>query len=354
MSKPRATRPHPAVKALSERVEALEKRVEALETLQDPYAHLRGQTAKRGRGKPPRLDDAELQGRRNRLIDWLEAVWPEIGPRLLGAINADGVKAALEATPLDSDQVRFLIDHANSLAEFLKSDRWFMPPRARLATAFGSWATPEKQSAAQKAAMSLPPRQIACAMAGVPELSWRTSFARAQRSPCLMAVRSVTEEFYRIEFKLPWPKETWDRANRGEPRAQYHVGLSYAHGIGVPEDCRLAAEWYKRAAKLGEPEAQIALANLYRKGEGVEQNPELAYLWACMVPLTPDRQVWQAAFANDVATEKSASLRAAAQALLRLVQRLRFERSVRPLGAPGATETALLGELDASLKSAGE
>ncbi|MGH9351962.1 MAG: tetratricopeptide repeat protein, partial [Terriglobia bacterium] len=125
-------------------------------------------------------------------------------------------------------------------------------------------------------------------------------------------------------------------------------------GIGVPEDCRLAAEWYKRAAKLGEPEAQIALANLYRKGEGVEQNPELAYLWACTVPLTPDRQVWQAQLAEEVEGGAQARLRSAAQVLRGLIQNLRFEQSIRPSSSlPTEQEMELLRAAEEVLKSVG-
>lgn len=191
-------------------------------------------------------------------------------------------------------------------------------------------------------------------MADVPELGRRSSFDRALRLVSQMAVRAETEEFYRIKFKLPRPKEVRKRAERGEPWAQCSVGLSYAHGIGVQQDHALTAQWHERAAKLGEPEAQIALAELYRTGKGVPQNPDLAYLWACLVPLTPDRQEWQARLATEVAEGKLLILRNAARELQGLIQKLRFEQSVRPSSSqPTVQEMALLRDAEAILKANG-
>ena len=42
----------------------------------------------------------------------------------------------------------------------------------------------------------------------------------------------------------------------GIPKAQYNLGVSYDHGVGVPQDYAEAVKWYRKAAKQGHPTAQ--------------------------------------------------------------------------------------------------
>jgi hypothetical protein len=104
-------------------------------------------------------------------------------------------------------------------------------------------------------------------------------------------------------------------ADRGNPDAQYHVGVLYADGrgvtrdhrkallwyrnaaeqgnaaaqdalgdmyylaIGVPQDYAQAANWYRQAAERGYGLAQVSLGILYEQGWGVPQDPVQAYMW---------------------------------------------------------------------------
>jgi TPR repeat protein len=61
-------------------------------------------------------------------------------------------------------------------------------------------------------------------------------------------------------------------ADRGDPRAQYILGVMYHNGLAVPLDAGKAAELFRRAALQGYVDAQVELARIYRDGDGVEQD----------------------------------------------------------------------------------
>lgn len=68
-------------------------------------------------------------------------------------------------------------------------------------------------------------------------------------------------------------------AEQGLPDAQSKLGQLYEKGLGVPQDYNLAASWYTKAAEQGLPEAQSYLGMLYWSGQGVSQNYKLAEKW---------------------------------------------------------------------------
>ncbi len=71
----------------------------------------------------------------------------------------------------------------------------------------------------------------------------------------------------------------WELAARGNARAQTQLGYMYEHGLGVPQDYRLAAKWYHLAAEQGEPRGQHLLGLLFDKGFGVPIDFTEAYKW---------------------------------------------------------------------------
>jgi TPR repeat protein len=52
-------------------------------------------------------------------------------------------------------------------------------------------------------------------------------------------------------------------AGRGNAAAQFHLGLLYEHGQGVPQDYWEAAKWYLAAAEQGNFPARYGLGLLY-------------------------------------------------------------------------------------------
>lgn len=68
-------------------------------------------------------------------------------------------------------------------------------------------------------------------------------------------------------------------AEKGDPRAQYNLGLLYASGLGVTHDFQAALKWHRLAAGQGHAGAQNALAQMYAKGHGVPQDTVRAHMW---------------------------------------------------------------------------
>jgi TPR repeat protein len=60
-------------------------------------------------------------------------------------------------------------------------------------------------------------------------------------------------------------------AETGDARAQALLALMYYRGRGLPQDDRVAAEWFRRAAEAGDTAAQFYLGGMYSEGRGVPQ-----------------------------------------------------------------------------------
>ena len=204
-SKKRAKKGRATIK---KRLEALEGRVEALERelIQPPISFETSGEYKRRPGKPSVIEDDQLCGFRDKIIGWLEGSWPDIAPKLLAARKKEDLDKALKPLAIwQSYGGKQFLSNTKALLDFLRSHRFNRkPPRRTVVRALnGSWADEESRLAAQQAAMRLPTRQIANAMAGVPKISWRTSLDRCSRLPSLMAVQKRTDKHYRELYKVP-------------------------------------------------------------------------------------------------------------------------------------------------------
>ena len=61
---------------------------------------------------------------------------------------------------------------------------------------------------------------------------------------------------------------------QGHKLAQFHLGVCYYHGIGVPQDYAQAAHWYGNAARQGASKAQHLLGLLLIEGaQNVQVDP---------------------------------------------------------------------------------
>jgi TPR repeat protein len=65
-------------------------------------------------------------------------------------------------------------------------------------------------------------------------------------------------------------------AGHGSPEAQNQIGYFYQAGIGVPHDSKRAAHWYQLAASSGLAKAKVNLGIAYLHGTGVQKNGDLA------------------------------------------------------------------------------
>lgn len=223
-TKRRAKRGRATVK---KRLEALEGRVEALErnVFQPLISFETSGEYKRRPGRPHEIEDNQLWDYRDQIIDRLEASWPDIVPRLLAAGKKEDLdKGDLEKAELDKGDLekalkpladwqsyvgkRFL-SNTDALLNFLQTRRFNRrPPRSKVVRALnGNWSNEKSRLATEQATMSLPTRRIANAMAGVPEISWRTSLDRCSRMPSRLAVPPRTEKHYRKLYRVPAPRK---------------------------------------------------------------------------------------------------------------------------------------------------
>ena len=192
--------------SLRERIQSLEKRVEALE-LGEPIFGLLEKTPMKP-GPRPKISDEDLWRYRDEIIESLELYWPELGPKLLSARGEEDIAAALlpYAGPETGRGVlaQRLIKYASALLSFLKSSRFHRkPPKQAVVDALNRPSNDKRQ---MRGAAKLPTRQIANAMAGVPELGWRTSLDRCSKVPSNLFIGKRTEDHYRALFSIPEPK----------------------------------------------------------------------------------------------------------------------------------------------------
>jgi TPR repeat protein len=69
------------------------------------------------------------------------------------------------------------------------------------------------------------------------------------------------------------------RAEQGDARAAFGLGLLYDLGEGVGQDAAAAYGWYRRAAETGHVLAEFNIAVLCDSGTGTARNPTEAALW---------------------------------------------------------------------------
>ena len=69
------------------------------------------------------------------------------------------------------------------------------------------------------------------------------------------------------------------RADQGDARAAFGLGLLYDLGEGVGQDAAAAYSWYRRAAEAGHVLAEFNLAVMSDSGTGTARNPTEAALW---------------------------------------------------------------------------
>jgi TPR repeat protein len=78
--------------------------------------------------------------------------------------------------------------------------------------------------------------------------------------------------------------ETKAKAENGDTKAQFDLGLMYAKGIGVPKDSAEAVRWLHKAADQGYVVGQVGLGMAYANSDGVPKNSAEAVEWYRKAP----------------------------------------------------------------------
>jgi hypothetical protein len=160
-------------------------------------------------GPTEKISDEVLFHYRDGLVIWLEPVWPWMEDRLFRGSTCEHVRAILEAVAAEPDlrqdwQER-LVQNAAGLHEFLWDERFRKTlPKATVTNAL---TLPSENEKRWRAANQLPPRQIANAMAGVPDIGWRRSLDRCFAQPSKTYVALNLDMFYRDRYGIPVPED---------------------------------------------------------------------------------------------------------------------------------------------------
>lgn len=107
--------------------------------------------------------------------------------------------------------------------------------------------------------------------------------------------KAVRDELLMLRASCPLPRQPWQQQLRNQERKLYNeecelyyqqiqapidinrsLATLYVQGLGVPQDFKLAAEFYQKAADLGDTAAQYHLAILCNRGFGREQDCKYA------------------------------------------------------------------------------
>ena len=90
----------------------------------------------------------------------------------------------------------------------------------------------------------------------------------------------ITEKQLSAEANAKEKLAGWkQKAEGGDAKGQYFLGVMYALGDGVPKDAAKAVEWQQKAAAQGNADAQYILGSMYSKGQGVPKDYVLAHMW---------------------------------------------------------------------------
>ena len=202
--------PQNALFELERRVIQLEKDVDILKQLTRwPVFNKEAPTdEKKKPGIKEKIEDGELFNYRDGLTLWLEAYWPWLEDRLGQAGSAEEVGAILEAVSEEPDLRRNwqkrLIPNPGELFDFISNQR-FRKTKLPKATVENALTLPVNDDRRKRAANQFPARQIANAMAGVPDIGWRRSLDRCSANPSGAYVVINTDLHYRELYGLPLP-----------------------------------------------------------------------------------------------------------------------------------------------------
>ena len=74
-------------------------------------------------------------------------------------------------------------------------------------------------------------------------------------------------------------QEQLAEARKGDPIAQFKMGIIYLKGDSAPLNHAEAVKWYQKAANEGDSGAQTNLGAMYLNGDGVTKNNSEALKW---------------------------------------------------------------------------
>ena len=75
---------------------------------------------------------------------------------------------------------------------------------------------------------------------------------------------------------------------QGYAKAEFNLGVMYRRGLGVEQDDAEAVRLYREAAEKGHLDAQYNIGVMFAEGQGVGEDLVKAYMWFSLVAATGD------------------------------------------------------------------
>jgi uncharacterized protein len=145
--------------------------------------------------------------------------------------------------------------------------------------------------------------------------------------PCVAMGQAAEFSLVQLFSTAPTPEnaasgvaELQKSAERGDPNAQYLLGLAYDVGDGVPQSYVEASTWYREAADQGHAAAQFNLGLLYANGRGVDQDLVQAHMWLNL-----------AAAGSEPAAQRERDLIAKNMTRSQIAEAIRLARAWKPI-----------------------
>jgi hypothetical protein len=97
--------------------------------------------------------------------------------------------------------------------------------------------------------------------------------------PALLTALNIPVQSAATQTVAVSVNEVRQRAEQGDPAAQFDLGIRYNQGKDVPADPTLAADWFRKAAAKSNTDAMVQLGIMYGTGRGVPKDLLQAVSW---------------------------------------------------------------------------
>ena len=126
---------------------------------------------------------------------------------------------------------------------------------------------------------------IAAAIFILNESTISSKFAKWRDEHRDESIRSARLQLFNIYMEL---------ARKGDPGAQFNVGLYYFHGVAPERNSAEAVKWWLKSAESGYAKAQSKLGDCFSTGEGVTKDIPAGLNWHRMAAAQGDSRshIW--------------------------------------------------------------
>src|SRR5271168_3133523 len=160
-----------------------------------------------------------------------------------------------------------------------KPIQWCQPRRTRRRSAIGVWRLPGVDLKSRRDAPRFGSPAALITLLGLLTLAPACAFAVSQDAREESESSDPGQAAYAAGRFIDASRIWRPRAEQGDARAAFGLGLLYDLGEGDGQDAAAAYGWYRRAAEAGYVPAEFNIGVMCDSGAGTARNPTEAALW---------------------------------------------------------------------------